>query len=184
MSKVQLSNVRTAFMNVFEPQAMEGGAAKYSSAFILDPKAPYIAVLDAAIAAVAKEKWKEEAPKILKKLTSEGRVCFKKEPRTNANGDVYAGFEGAYSLNATNASRPLVLDRDKTPLTKADGKPYSGCYVNASIELWAQDNQYGRRINATLRGVQFVKDGDAFGGGSPASADEFEDLAATADDLV
>ena len=49
-------------------------------------------------------------------------------------------------------------------------------YVNGSIELWCQDNAYGKRINATLRGVQFLKDGEAFAGGGSASADEFDDL--------
>ena len=74
-----------------------------------------------------------------------------------------------------------------TYTVEADGLPYSGCYVNASIELWAQDNNYGKRINASLRGVQFYRDGDAVaGGGGPASEDEFDDLAegADADNLV
>lgn len=55
--------------------------------------------------------------------------------------------------------------------------------MNASIELWAQDNkQFGKRINAQLRGVQFLRDGDAFAAGSPASEDEFEDLGDQGDD--
>ena len=40
-------------------------------------------------------------------------------------------------VSARNALRPLVVDVDKSPLTAQDGKPYSGCYVNASLELWA-----------------------------------------------
>jgi hypothetical protein len=85
-------------------------------------------------------------------------------------------------MHAVNAGqgeskgRPLVIDRNRDPLTAADGKPYSGCYVNVSIDVWAQDNKYGKRINAQLKGIQFVRDGDAFGGGAPASPDEFEDL--------
>ena len=94
----------------------------------------------------------------------------------------------AGSLRGTNraTTRPLVIDKDKSPLTEQDGKPYAGCFVNASVELWAQDNNYGKRINASLRGVQFFKDGDAFAGGGAASEDEFDDIAegATADDLV
>ncbi len=89
-----------------------------------------------------------------------------------------------HSLNASNKARPLVLDRDKTPLTAADGKPYSGSYMNVSLEIWAQDNNFGKRINATLKGVQFVGDGDSFGGGAPASPDDFEDLAVGEDDLA
>ena len=76
--------------------------------------------------------------------------------------------------------RPLVIDADKSPLTEQDGKPYSGCYVNASIELWAQDNNYGKRVNASLSGVQFFRDGDAFAGGRAADVDDFDDVTAGA----
>ena len=41
------------------------------------------------------------------------------------------------------------------------------------VELWAQDNQYGKGVNATLRGVQFYRDGQAFTGGRPLGEDEF-----------
>ena len=78
--------------------------------------------------------------------------------------------------------RPLVVDADKSPLVAEDGKPYSGCYVNASVELWPQDNNYGKRVNATLMGVQFFRDGESFSGGGVASEDDFDDV--TVDDLI
>ncbi len=53
--------------------------------------------------------------------------------------------------------------------------------MNASLELWVQDNAYGQRINAQLRGIQFYRDGDSFSAGRPAEADEFEDVAVGAD---
>jgi hypothetical protein len=56
----------------------------------------------------------------------------------------------------------------------SSGKPYSGCYVNAVIELWAQDNKFGKRINASLMGVQFLRDGQRLSGGGVASADDFQ----------
>ena len=96
----------------------------------------------------------------------------------DTKGD-YEGYAGNYFISARNKTRPTIFDRDgKTPLVQADGKPYAGCYVNAAIELWCQDNNYGKRINASLRGVQFLKDGEAFAGGGVASEDDFEDLSA------
>jgi hypothetical protein len=74
--------------------------------------------------------------------------------------------------------------------TKADieAKAFSGALVNASVEIWAQDNKWGRRINCSLRGVMLTGEGENFGGGSsPASADEFAALAkakADADDVL
>lgn len=49
--------------------------------------------------------------------------------------------------------------------------PYSGCYVNMIVRLWPQDNTHGKRINAALETVQFLRDGDAFGK-APVNSDE------------
>ena len=88
----------------------------------------------------------------------------------------YEGFPGNFFVTARNKSRPLVIDRDKSPLTEADGRPYSGSYVNVILDVWAQDNSWGKRVNATLKGVQFSKDGEAFSGSAPASIDSFDDV--------
>lgn len=175
--KVKLASVRIAFPNLFEAKTIAGseGEPRFSAAFIIEPGSVNAKALAAAMDAVAKEKWGGKADTILKDLKSKERVCYKQSPLSK-DGTPYEGFEGKHSLNASNKSRPLILARDKTPLTAQDGKPYGGCYVHASVELWAQDNKYGKRINASLKGVQFASDGDSFGGGAPASADEFEDL--------
>ena len=174
--KVKVLGVRGAFLSLFEAKTVGGeGDPRYSGAFVIEPGGANAKALAAAMVAVAKEKWGDKAAAVLKDLKAKGRVAYKEEPLSK-DGEVYDGFEGMHSLNAGNKARPLALDRDKTPLSAADGRPYSGSYMNVSIELWAQDNQYGKRINATLKGVQFVRDGDAFGGGAPASPEDFDDL--------
>ena len=79
-----------------------------------------------------------------------------------------------------------MIDTNKSALTDRDGKIYAGCYVNVSLDFWAQDNAYGKRVNAQLRGVQFLRDGDAFSAGRPADSDEFEEVTegADADDIA
>lgn len=192
--KIKLQDVRLAFAEIFAPKQFQGtGDPAYSAVLIIDPKRSRafdengkpIKITD-AIEAVAKEKWAGKAAAMLAEARKKDNVCFRTEPKTNASGEVYDGFEGMYHIATRGKTRPLVLDRDKSPLSATDGVVYSGCYVNASVELWAQDNSYGKRINATLRGVQFLRDGDAFAGGTPASEDEFDDLSegATADGLV
>jgi hypothetical protein len=115
-----------------------------------------------------------KAEAILKGLAATDKLCLH-------DGDAksgYEGFEGNLFISARSKVRPSVFDGQRNELTEADGKPYSGCYVNVSLELWAQDNQFGKRINAQLRGVQFLRDGDAFSGGTrPADADEFDEIA-------
>ncbi len=95
----------------------------------------------------------------------------------------FDGFAGNYFIAASNDSRPTAVNRDKTPLTAADGVIYSGCYVNAKVDMWPQDNSWGERLNTDFLGIQFVKDGDSFTAGSaPANPEEFPDLDAGGDD--
>lgn len=187
MAKVTLSNVRLSFPHLFTPQSgTDGGEPKYNATFIVDPNSPSAAALAKAVEQVAKEKWADKAAGVMAQLRKGDKVCYRESEKCNQSGDVYAGFEGMHWVSASDKTRPTVIDRDKSPLTSADGKPYGGCYVNAIIEVWAQDNAYGKRVNASLKGVQFVKHGDAFSGGAPASADDFDvvDEPETADDLA
>ena len=187
MSIIKVQNVRISFPNLFEAKAVNGeGEPKFSAVFVIEPGSENHKLLTNTINAVAKEKWGAKAEGILNELKAKGRVAFQERPKTNASGEVYDGFEGMYSLSASNAARVAVIDRDTSPLTPQDGRPYGGCYVDASIDVWPQDNSWGKRINAKLRWVQFRSDGDAFSGGAPVSQDEFEAIAegANAEDMV
>ncbi len=181
--KIKLQNVRLAFPDIFEAKTVNGeGDPAFSATFLMAPDHPAIEKIRAAFEKLGKEKWGARWATVKKEIETKDRLALH-DGDTKAD---YDGFEGNMYINARNRTRPLVIDRDKSPLTMADGKPYAGCYVHASIELWCQDNNYGRRINASLRGIQFYKDGDAFSGGGAASEDEFEDIedGSDADDLV
>lgn len=181
MSKVRLENVRLAFPNLFEATTVNGeGKPAYSATFLLPKDHPAVKAVNAAIEKVAQEKWGAKAADILKSLRAAGKTALK-DGDTKAE---HSGFADNYFISSRNAVRPTILDSDKTPLVQADGKPYAGCYVNAIVEIWAQDNSYGKRINASLGGVQFFRDGEAFAGGAAASADEFDNVEEPADDLV
>ena len=170
--KLRLNNVRLAFPNIFEPQVSEDGKASYGATVLLDPNDPQVKAINATIDAVAKEKWTSKADVMLKQIRAADKTALH-------NGDTkaqYAGFEGTMFVSARNPVRPTALDADKTPLQGTDGRIYAGCYVNAVLEFWAQDNKFGKRVNATLMGVQFFRDGDAFSGGGAASAADFDDV--------
>jgi hypothetical protein len=177
---IRIENVRLAFPKLFEAKPVGSGDTKYFSvALPIEPGSKNAKTLDEAINAVAEEKWKDKWKTVLKKIVDDGNCGYKKKPLSNSDGEVYSGFEDMYSLNASrreDKGQPTIIDRDRSQLTAKSGKPYAGCYCNVIVDIWAQDNQYGRKINFELKGVQFVKDGDAFGGGSVASADDFEDL--------
>lgn len=176
--KLLIKDTRLAFPQLFEAKTVNGeGEPAFSAAFLLPKNHPQLGEISAAMEEVAREKWGAKADDILAKMKASDKTAIH-------NGDLkseYDGFAGMYYISARNKTRPTVIDRNRAPLAQADGRPYGGCYVNASIELWAQDNKYGKRINASLRGVQFIRDGDAFAGGGAASEDEFEDLSEGAD---
>lgn len=171
MAKVNIQG-RLSYPALFKASAFEGQEPKYSAHILVAADSPALAKLRAAMQEAAEAKWGAKAPAMLKGLIANGKVCVR-DGSTKAGCD---GYEGNWFVSAASRKRPLVIDRDKSPLTEADGKPYAGCIVNAVIEIWAQDNNFGKRLNAELKGVQFVKDGPAFGGSAPASADDFDDL--------
>lgn len=179
--KVKLTNVRLSFPELFEAKTVNGeGAPAFSASFLLDPADPQIKTLNTTIEQVAAGKWGAKADAILKQLRAQDKTCLH-------NGDLksYDGYAGMLYVSARNGTRPLVLDANKSPLTKQDGKPYAGCYVNVLLDIWPQDNNFGKRINASLQGVQFLRDGDAFAGGQPADESDFDDISAEAlDDLI
>jgi hypothetical protein len=177
--KVQLKNVRLSFPHLFVPTEVEEGKGfSYSANFLLTADDPQVDVIENAMTTVAAAKWDKKAVAILAALRGKDAVALH-------NGDMKAdieGYQGNYYLSSRSQTKPLVIDKDKTILSQASGRPYSGCYVNASIEFYAQDNKWGKRVNATLRGVQFLRDGDAFAGGAPADASEFDDVSDQGDD--
>lgn len=169
--KVHLNNVRLTFPQVFEAKAVNGqGEPKFSAAFLFPRSHPQVAEIAKAIESVAATKWGVKAADMLKQLKAADRLPVHDG---DGKGD-YDGYIGNLFINASNKVRPLVIDGNRAPLTAAEGKPYSGCYVNAIIEIWPQDNQFGKRVNASLLGVQFLRDGERLAGGSVAAADDFE----------
>lgn len=193
---IMLSNVRLAFPHLFTPSKTDfNGLYRRGALFIIrGDDAANLAVVNAAIERAAERKWpdvkKREA--ILALLHRQDKVCLH-EGITKAK---YDGFEGNWFLSANaksaetieGAGPVTVVDRDRTiALTEAHGRPYSGCYVNALVEIYAQDSpSYGQRINAVLKGVQFWADGDAFAGTPPARPEEFSALeeSSSAEDFV
>ncbi len=174
---------RIAFCSsLWVAEPFEDGPPKHNLKAIVDPadKAT-VKLLDDTMLTVAKEKWGAKAQQIFDNFTKLGnpkaiQVPFVKEPYKNRDGDAHGGFEGMYYVSAGSATRPLIIDRDKSPLLASDGRPYAGSHCKVQVEIWAQDNNFGRALRAQLKGVQFVKDGDAFSGGAPANPDDFDDL--------
>lgn len=171
---IKLENVRLSFPHLFKPHAMEEGQEpKFSATFLLDNEkhAALIERIEKTIERIALDHWKK-------------KMSFKKCIRDgNEKADLDGYGDGITFISAARKTRPAVVNRDVTPLTEEDGVIYSGCYVNATVRLWVQDNKWGKRVNAELRAVQFVKDGESFGAGKVNAEEEFEAVSSNPDDF-
>lgn len=182
MKKIKLPNARLSFPALFEPEAFKpGDTPKYKATFLIPKDSPLVAEIERAALAALEEKFPKKGELVRKQITGNNNKCCIQD------GDLseYDGYPGHIAVSAKTTVRPLVIDGDKSPLTAADGRPYAGCYVNASIEFFGYD-QSGKGLSAQLRGVQFFRHGDSFAGGGAASEDEFDDIGegAAAEDLV
>lgn len=164
--KIKLQNVRLIFPSIFQKSTFDGEEGKFQGTFLVskEDSKTHQEILKAI--EVVKKEYKDPSIKI-----KENMIFLK-----DGDDDENENLHGHWVIKASNKTRPTALDRDKSQLDESDNKIYSGVYVNAIISPWVQDNRYGKRINATLLGVQFVKDGDRLGGSQVASPNDFEDI--------
>jgi len=164
MANIKIKNARLSFPSLFQKAEFQGKEGKYE-ATLLFPKSD-TKTYDAIMAGI------EQCKKDNKIKVASDKLCIK-----DGDESEYDGCEGMWMVKAGNNKRPTVINRDKTPLVEEDEVVYAGCYVNAIIDMWGQNNSYGKRVNANLLGIQFVKDGEPFGdGGKTADADEFDEI--------
>lgn len=195
IGKVVLLNVRASFLSIFEPnvQKQDDGSTRetWKGNFLLDKemaksgeikavfggkRMPVLKALKAASAEAKEKKWGDEKkwPKL------------KPEKTFLRDGDLedWDGYENNYyvSANAMLSDRPAVVTNRKDGNNRwidaepgGRASPYSGCYVNATIVVWCQDNEHGKRVNAQLKAIQFFADGDAFGAAPTDPNDDFDD---------
>jgi len=202
--KIEIRDVRLAFPKLFVPEFrnQEGTGKKMFSVTSLFPTPDYPclilptdeekaagpckpteSMLSLVIEQVAKAKWGSTAMATLKSLRLANLALI-------YTGDTKAstlGYAGNHFINAASETRPTVVNQKRVTLGAEDGKPYGGCYANVILDVWAQDNKNGKRINASLSGVQYMRDGDAFtGGGRVADANDFANYedGADAEDLA
>jgi len=172
---VKLENVRLSFPQLFQAKAGKGpdgqpqGKPVFSAVFILDKvkNKSDIDRLTKAALFTKQEKWQGKPVNLTGKSIRDGS----EKEATDGYGSKIV------FISARNEKRPGVVNRDLSPLTAEDGKPYAGCFVNATVRCWAQDNGYGKRINWALRNVQFVRDGEPFGEKPVAAEQEFSAVA-------
>lgn len=211
--KVKLKNVRVAIFNnsLYEAREFEKGDGKfrYSATFLIEKGSENHKAVEAAIKAAAEDKFGKKATQMVESLRgNNNKFCYR-----DGDKGTMEDFAGLMVLGAHRQKKdgaPSVFSHKKHEgelcvvtqdgdafqrdgngkLEKVDPDwevkaPYSGCHVNATVDIYAQDGT-NSGIRCGLVGVQFCADGDSFGGASKASANDFDDLAegSEADELA
>lgn len=177
-TRFRIDNVRVSFPVLFKGEQFQGtGSFRCGTSLIIPPDHPQMKQIEAAIEEAARVKFKDKAGPAMKAARAKDKVCLR-------DGDMkskFDGYAGNWILSAncpggeTEAAcaKPNVFGADRVQVTDPAKNPiYSGCYVNAVVEFYG-DSRFGEAVNCTLSGIQFFKDGDAFGAVA-ARADEFE----------
>lgn len=172
--KVKIPNIRMSFNDLFTPVSVNDGAPRYSATFLI-PKSngDLVKTINNGIIEVAKAGFDKDWQAVLNKSRGSGNF-----PMLDGDLQTYAGYGGNWYIRANRRASegpPKLYNRNKTQLTD-NGTIYSGCYVNALLEFWAQNNKWGRVVRTSLLGVQFYAEGERFGGGSQATDDDFDFL--------
>jgi hypothetical protein len=176
---IHLNAVRLSFPDLWVPKiAGEGGKLKYGATFMLDKKihAKEITALNEAV------QWVKVNSK---KLAGNTRP-MKNPVREGSEKTHLDGYTAQNRfITARNDSRPGVVDRNLSPLVAEDGKPYAGCYVNATVECYGYLHpKSGPGITFSLRNVQFVRDGEPFGEKRTKAEEDFTALEGSDDTPV
>jgi len=178
---IYLSNVRLSFPHIATPQITKKDdgteKASYNAEFIMAPNDPGFAKFWQVVNAMAVEKWKEHAQAVLQMVqTDRKKRCYGNgaEKINNKTMKVYEGYDGGVFITAGRDRMPQIIDAAGTPIDAANvmacqaeaRKMYGGCYVNAAVKPWLQDNKFGKGVRCDFIAIQFARDGEPFGEGA------------------
>lgn len=163
-----IKEARCSFPRLYSAEVRDGDTFGPGVALVLESvkHSAILAEIKAEMrAAIANE------PKLKKSPPTGEKLCLRPPDR-----DELKYKDDNLVIKANNSRPPIVLHPDgRTIMTEATNLIYSGCYINAKIEIWGQANKYGRRVNAKLIAVQYVpKAAESFDGSyvSPEEAVE------------
>lgn len=179
---IPINNARLSFPSLHRKSAMKGKDPEkegtYKASFLLHKtkNADTIKKIREAINTLIRDEFGGKA-------LEPGNICLKE-----ASSKEYDGYDSDHLVIAASdrKTKPGIVDNNLNEIHEGDAAdPYAGCYVNATIRLYAQngksykpDPSWGKKINATLRNVQVLLRngkpyGEPFGERKPDAASEF-----------
>ncbi len=142
---IVLKNVILNFPNVFKRNVFEGNVLKYDGVFLIAHDSPQHNELSFMISDIIKKKWGNSTPNKL-------IVTF----RDSSENEYVDSNEGDVVFKASSDYKPKVFNKDKSEVSEDERIIVPKCVVDVAIRIWAQDNAYGKKINAELMAIKYV----------------------------
>lgn len=194
-----LSDVRLSFPHIVEPQVSKNektGVTRtaYNADFIMPKDHPGLAQFMQRYAAIAQERWKENANTVMQMIHNDRKSrCYGagEEKINSKTFQVYSGYAGMMYISASSERRPQIIDADGKPVDpnntmayrELTSKMYAGCRVNAAVKPWPQmanrEKNYGNGVRSDFVAIQFLRDDEPFGEGAPDVAPLFGAVGST-----
>ena len=176
-NKVVFGPCRLSYTHLFSKYAPDGDTANgkfMTNVLIPKEEKETIKAIQQAIEAGKKagivSKWGGKEPKKLDMPMRDG----------DTDKDDDAVYAGHYFINAKCATRPGIVDKNKTPIVDEDDI-YSGVWAIVSVTFYGYEVSGNRGVACGLNNVMKFKDGERLGGRSSADSD-FADLDLEDDD--
>ena len=170
---VLILHVRGSYPHIAKPYEGENDEGKTKAAYGIVGQLPK----------KTHEPAKDLIVEVMNDMLKENKVdpkTFPPEKKFLRNGDTSGKAEnvGYWTVSAREERRPQVRDADRAKMRdekEIAEKFYGGAWFNILIRPWWQNHKkYGKRINAGLTAVQFVKHDEPYGEGR-ISDDEIDD---------
>lgn len=171
---ILINEVRGSYPHIDKPYQGENDEGKTKAAYGI------VGQLPKETHAPAKDLIVDYINRMLKENKVDPKT-FPPEKKFLRNGDTSGKAEnvGYWTVSAREERRPAVRDADRSKLRDGDPeiaeKFYGGAHFSILIRPWFQNHKkYGKRVNAGLSAVQFVRHGEPYGEGR-ISDDEIDD---------
>jgi hypothetical protein len=178
-----VTDVRMVYPKLFTPYKSEedkkdpSKSGKYSANFWLPKSNSQVNAVKAEIKKKVEMALGPKAQAFYTAYIGDNKDCFFRDGDAVLNGDGDPSSPSHYIIAARRREedgQPILVNGKKEKINPSDGLIYSGCYVNASIDVWVQVKGDYKGIRCKLVGVQFLRHGEPLGGSAPASDKDFQ----------
>lgn len=163
--QLKISNARLSFPFLFAPRkSKDGKPGSYGASFLIDKNDPQNAKIQAIVNNIISQAYPGKDPAFVATILN--GIAFKDGAKAinKDTGELIEGYDKTIAyIQSSSKRKPLVQDINGNTLHEDDGTIYAGCIVHGVVNIWWQDNEHGKRVNAELLAVRKVADGESFG---------------------